>query len=240
MCDFLHRLLRSMAPRNCLPVECDWDAMRCLDFAVGKFLSFPDFMQTTKFHNEALKVARSKTDVERERGKNVNANAIWSRQTIYVAQKMLRHPNFKSDLIIGLTCFDYDVLLKLPRAETVDPYQQFFQIFSARGVTIEDKVSLFSTCPEPAWSEFTWHALRLNFLCLSHMFNLPDYLLVSGRVGTASLDLPCFIEPVQGYLLISDSDGNFLLDFFSVSSCLELLETFTIERCSLITVFGNL
>ena len=36
MCDFLHQLLRRVGPRNCLPDECDWDALRSFDSAAGR------------------------------------------------------------------------------------------------------------------------------------------------------------------------------------------------------------
>ena len=35
MCDFLHRLLKKVVPRNCFPDECDWVALRSFDFGVG-------------------------------------------------------------------------------------------------------------------------------------------------------------------------------------------------------------
>ena len=44
----------------------------------------------------------------------------------------MRHPTFKSDLVIGLACFDYAVLSKLPKAVAVDCYQHLFQTFSSR------------------------------------------------------------------------------------------------------------
>ena len=45
----------------------------------------------------------------------------------------MRHPTFKSDLVIGLACFDYSVLFKLPKTVAVDCYQHLFQSFSSRG-----------------------------------------------------------------------------------------------------------
>ena len=40
------------------------------------------------------------------------------------------------------------------------------------------------------------------------------------------MDLSCVIELNQGYLLGCDSEGNFFSDPKSLSSCLELLDTF--------------
>ena len=148
MCDFLHRPLRRIVPRSCLPDEWDWDALRSFDFAVGELLSIPEFMQKTEFRAKVLKVARSKIDVERERGKKSKPEAIakpvmgesfnpfidQGRQYIkYVAKELLRHSTFKSDLVIGLACFDYAVLFKLPKTVAVDCYQHVFQSFSSRG-----------------------------------------------------------------------------------------------------------
>ena len=76
MCDFLHRLLRRILPRSCLPDEWDWDALRSFDFAVGELLSIAEFMPKTEFRAEALKVARSLIDVERERGKEGKSDAV--------------------------------------------------------------------------------------------------------------------------------------------------------------------
>ena len=148
MCDFLHRPLRWIVPRNCLPAEWDWDALRCFDFAVGEILSTPEFMQKTEFRAKILKVARSKIDVERERGKKSKSDAVaktvmvesfnsfidQGRQYLQdVAKELFGHPRFKSDLVIGLACFDYAVLFKLPKTVAVDCYQHMFQSFSSRG-----------------------------------------------------------------------------------------------------------
>ena len=148
MCNVLHRLLRRIVSRSCLPAEWDWDALRSFDFAVSEILGIPEFMQKTEFRAKVLRVARSKIDVERERGKKGKSDAIakavmgesfnpfidQGRQYIkYVAKELIRHPTFKSDLVIGLACFDYAVLFKLPKTVAVDCYQHLFQSFSSRG-----------------------------------------------------------------------------------------------------------
>ena len=76
MCEILHRLARSIVPRSCLPDEWDWDASRSFDFDVGELFSIPDFRQKTEFRAKALKVARVKFDVERERGKKAKSDAV--------------------------------------------------------------------------------------------------------------------------------------------------------------------
>ena len=116
MCDFLHRLLRRIVLRRCSPAEWDWDALRSFDFAVSELLGIPEYMQKTEFRAKVLKAARSKIDVERERGKKGKSDAVaktvmgesfnpftdQGRQNIkYVAKELMRHPTFKSDLVIG-------------------------------------------------------------------------------------------------------------------------------------------
>ena len=148
MCDFLHRLLRRIVSRTCLPAEWDWDALRSFDFAVSELLGIPEFMQKTELGAKLLKVARSKIDVERERGKKGKSDAVaktvmgesfnpfidQARQYIkYVAKELMKHPTFKSDSVIGLACFDNKVLFKLPKTVAVDCYQQLFQSFNSRG-----------------------------------------------------------------------------------------------------------
>ena len=62
MCDFLHRLLRRIVSRSCMPHERDWDALRSFDFAVGELLSIPEFMQITELWADFSKVASSIED----------------------------------------------------------------------------------------------------------------------------------------------------------------------------------
>ena len=163
MCDFVHRLLRRIVSRSCLPAEWDWDALRSFDFAVSELLGIPEFMQKTEFRAKVVKVARSKIDVRRERGKKVKSDALaktvlgesfspfidQGRQYIkYVAKELMKHPTFKSDFVIGLACFDYGVLFKVPKTVAVDCYQHLFQSFSSpvwvarelRNIHIDDYV----------------------------------------------------------------------------------------------------
>ena len=277
LCDFLHRSLRRIVSRSCLPAEWDWHALRSFDFAVSELLGIPEFMQKAEFRAKMLKVARSKTDVERERGKKGKSDAIektvmgepfnpfvdQDRQYIkYVAKELMRHPTFKSDLVIGLACFDYAVVFKLPKTVAVDCYQHFFQSFSSRsgvarelrnvhiddyiefiddvrhvyldelgvGPDVEDMVSFLSSCPEMSSREYTWDLFKLCCLCLDHVApKLPDVSLGSSKVGVTRVDLSSVIEPIPGYLLSGDAEGNFFTDPGSISSCMELLETFSIS-----------
>ena len=275
MCDFLHRLLRRIVSRSCLPAEWDWDALRSFDFAVSELLGIPEFMQKTEFRAKVLKVAKSKIDVERERGKKGKSDVVaktvmgesfnpfidQGRQYIrYVAKELMKHPTLKSDLVIGWACFEYGVVFKLPKTVAVDCYQHLFQSFSSRGWVarelrnvhiddyvefiddvrhvyldelgvgpdVEDMVSFLLSCPDLARRGYTWDLFKLCCLCLGHVVpKLPDVSLGSSTVGATRVDLSSVIDPIQGYLLSGDVEGNFFTDPGSVSSCVELLETFS-------------
>ena len=171
----------------------------------------------------------------------------------------MKHPTFKSDLVIGLACFDYAVLFKLPKTVAVDCYQHLFQSFSSWGwvarelrnihiddyvefiddmrhvyldelgvgLDVEDMVSFLSSCPELSRRGYNWDLFKLCCLCLGHVApKLPDVSLGSSKVGVTRVDLSSVIEPIQGYLLSGDTEGNFFTDPGSISSCMELLETF--------------
>ena len=232
-------------------------------------------MQKTEFRAKVLKVARSKTDVERERGRkaksDVVAKTVMENRLIFLLtrvdnilntlrKKLMKHPTFKSDPVIGLACFDYSILFKLPKTVAVDCYQHLFRSFSSRGwvarelrnvniddyiefiddvrhvyldevcvgPSVEDMVSFLSSCPELSRRGYTWDLFKLCCLCLGHVApKLPDVSLGSSKVGVTCVDLSSVVEPIQGYLLSGDAEGNFFTDPGSVSSCMELLETFS-------------
>ena len=56
---------------------------------------------------------------------------------------------------------------------------------------------------------------------------MPDVSLGSSKVRVTRVDLSSVIEPIQGYLVSGDAEGNFFTDPGSISSCMELLETFS-------------
>ena len=91
---------------------------------------------------------------------------------------------------------------------------------------VEDMVSFLSSCPELSRREYTWDLFKACCLCLGHVApKLPDVSLGSSKVEVTRADLSSVVEPVQGYLLSSDAEGNFLFDPASISSCMELPET---------------
>ena len=74
---------------------------------------------------------------------------------------------------------------------------------------------------------YTWDVFKLSCLCLGHVApKLPEVSLGSSKVGVTSVDLSAILEPLEGYLLSSDAEGNFFTDPESISLCMDLLETF--------------
>ena len=51
----------------------------------------------------------------------------------YVSVELSKHPTFKSDLVMGVACFDYSVLFTLPRGQAMDCFARLFQSFCVRG-----------------------------------------------------------------------------------------------------------
>ena len=96
------------------------------------------------------------------------------------------------------------------------------------GPAVEDMVSFLSSCPELSRREYTWDLFKLCCFCLNHVSpKMPIVSLWSSEVGVTSVDLSSVIEPIQGYLLSGGSEGNFFTNPGSISSRMELLETFS-------------
>ena len=116
MLNFLHRLLRRIVERDTLPDESDWEGLRQYDFIETKFMDVPSFMEKTEFRAKAMQVAKSKIDVEREKSKPQKPSEAVARSVIgatfnpfietgrsflrYVAKELIKHPSFKSDLVM--------------------------------------------------------------------------------------------------------------------------------------------
>ena len=149
MLNFLHRLLRRIVERDTLPDENDWETLRQYDFVETKFLDVPSFIEKTEFRAKAMRVAKQKIDVEREKSKQQKPSETVARSVIgatfnpfidtgrayirYVAKELIKHPSFKSDLVMGMTSFDYSTLFVLPRVQAIECYRRVFQRFSSRG-----------------------------------------------------------------------------------------------------------
>ena len=56
----------------------------------------------------------------------------------YVAKDLLKHPSFKSDLVVGEACSDYGVLFHLSKPQAIDCYRHILQSFtSPRWLSLE-------------------------------------------------------------------------------------------------------
>ena len=82
MLNFLHRLLRRIVERDTLPDESDWEALRQYGFIETKFLDVASFRVKTEFRAKAMRVAKSKTDVEREKSKRQKASEAVARSVM--------------------------------------------------------------------------------------------------------------------------------------------------------------
>ena len=105
-------------------------------------------MEKTEFRTKALRAAKGRINVEREKRKKSKTDVIDSavmgemfnphvnqgRAYIrYVCSELSKHPTFKSDLVVGLACFDYSVPFTLPRGKAMECYARLFQSFCVRG-----------------------------------------------------------------------------------------------------------
>ena len=145
---FLHRLLRRNVSRESLPNENDWDALLEFEFIDAQLLSVSQFKEKTEFRTKAMRAAKGLNNVEKEKSKQPKTDVIASvvmgdmfnphvnqgrAYVRYVCSELLKHLKFKSDLVVGLACFDYSVLFKLPRVQAMDCYARLFQSFCVRG-----------------------------------------------------------------------------------------------------------
>ena len=106
-------------------------------------------MEKTEFRVKAMRVAKSETDVEREKSKRQKPSDAVARSVIgatfnpfietgrsflrYVANELIKHPSFKSNLAMGMASFDYSTLFVLSRPQAIECYRHLFQSFSSRG-----------------------------------------------------------------------------------------------------------
>ena len=159
MLNFLHRLLRRIVKRDTLPDEHDWEASRQSDFIETKFLDVPSFIEKTEFGTKAMRVAKSKIDVEREKSKRQRPSEAVARSVIgatfnpfietgrsyirYLAKELIKHPSFKSELVMGMASFDYSTLFILPRPQANECYRHLYQSFSSRGWLVRELKNVY-------------------------------------------------------------------------------------------------
>ena len=133
---FLHRLLRRIVERDTMPDESHWETLRQYDFIDTKFLDVPSFMEKTEFRTKAMRVVKSKIDVEREKSKRQEPSEAVGRSVVgatfnpfietrrsyirYVAKELIKHPSFKSDSVMGMASFACSTLLVLPQSQAIE------------------------------------------------------------------------------------------------------------------------
>ena len=174
----------------------------------------------------------------------------------YVCSELLKHPTFKSDLVVGLACFDYSVLFTLPRGQAMDCYARLFCvrgwlskelknvpmddnfefIDNLRfvyldelhiGPKIEDIVTFLLSSLELSKLDYTSYVSNLCCLCLGHVvLELPKVSLSSPNRSVAGMDLADLIEPLQSFLLSSSSEQNVFSSGECISSCVQILAEF--------------
>ena len=116
----------------------------------------------------------------------------------YACKELINHPTFNSDLVVGLACFDYAVLLTMPKDQSAGCYSCLFHNFCVRGwfakelknihkddymefidvirfvyelhfgPKIEDMITFLSSSPELAKPEHTSGVFKTCSLCLGH------------------------------------------------------------------------
>ena len=105
-------------------------------------------VENQEFRSKAMRAAKGRFNVEKEKSKksktDVNASAYMgdminpdvNKGKAYIrhaCDELLKPPTFKSDLVVGLACFDSSVLFALPRGQSMDCYARLFQSFCVRG-----------------------------------------------------------------------------------------------------------
>ena len=202
-------------------------------------------MEKTDFRTKAMRAAKGLINVEREKNKKVRTDVVVG--TVmgemfnphvdqgmayirYVGKELINHPTFKSDLVVGLACFDYAVLFTMPKDQAAGCYSRLFHSFCVRGWLareLKNILTSLSKSPELAKREQTFHVFKLRCLCLGHVVpKFPSVSLDSPGKSTAEVDLSDIIEPLQSYLLGSSAEQNIFTNAESISSCVELLDEF--------------
>ena len=148
MLDFLHRLLRRIVSQECLPEKNEWDALLEFDFTNVQLLSVSQLMEKTEFRTKAMRAAKGRINAEREKNKKVRTDVVagtvmgemfnphvdQGRAYIrYVCKELINHPTFKSDLVVGLACFDYAVLFTMPKDQAAGCYLRLLHSFCVHG-----------------------------------------------------------------------------------------------------------
>ena len=181
MLDFLHRLLRRIVTRDCLPEEDAWDALIEFDFTNAQFLSVSQFMEKTEFRTKAMRAAKGRINVEKKKNKKVRTDVVAGIVMVemfnphvdhgrayirYVCKELINHPTFKSDLVVGWACFDYVVLSTMPKDQAPGCYSRLFYSFCVRGRLAKERKNIHMD----DYMEFTDD---IRFVCLDELHSGP-------------------------------------------------------------------
>ena len=105
-------------------------------------------MEKTEFRTKAMRAAKWRINVEKEKNKKVRTDVVagtvmgemfnphvdQGRAYIrYVCKELINHSTFKSDLVVGLACFEYAVLFTMPKDQAAGCYLRLFHSFCVRG-----------------------------------------------------------------------------------------------------------
>ena len=95
-----------------------------------------------------MRAAKGRMNVEREKNQKVRTDVVagtvngemfnphvdqGSAYIRYVCKELINHPSFKSDLVVGLACFDYAVLFTMPKDQAAGCFWRLFHSFCVRG-----------------------------------------------------------------------------------------------------------
>ena len=75
---FLHRLLRGIISREILPEENDLDALLGFEFVDAQMLSISEFMEKTEFRTKAMRPAKGRINVQKDKSERSKADEISS------------------------------------------------------------------------------------------------------------------------------------------------------------------
>ena len=78
MLDFLHRLLRRIVSRESLPEENDGVALLGFEFRDVQLLTVSQFMEKTEFRIKAMRAAKGRINVEKEKSKKSKTDVVAS------------------------------------------------------------------------------------------------------------------------------------------------------------------
>ena len=143
MVSFLYLILRRILPCRKLPKEDDWDKLKCFDFLRKDLLESEQFMLKTGFRDRALSVVKEHIDVEKTRGSgtcsaataviNASCNPFLDACREFlkrVFEGLLQHPDWKTDLVVGLACFECCFLFELPKGQNIESFKHLRKSFS--------------------------------------------------------------------------------------------------------------